>query len=194
VEAALLFGVATQGSASEIAARMFVAYVHGAYPEREICEMMTWCYAGWTLAELRQFAEDTLGERGITTRLNPALAPVLAWARAQGLQTCLVSASPRAIVEIAAAHLQFAPSEILASEPVLDGDTIEARMHGSVPYGPTKCRVREELMNGAVWLASFGDNVFDLEMLRSAQLGVAVRPKPALRERLPELPFVELVG
>ena len=32
------------------AQQLFEAYLAGRYPEREICELMTWCYAGHTLA------------------------------------------------------------------------------------------------------------------------------------------------
>ncbi|HEY6555787.1 MAG TPA: haloacid dehalogenase-like hydrolase [Polyangiaceae bacterium] len=192
--AAAEFSIATNGSASDIAARLFTAYAQGTYPEREVCEMMTWCYAGWTLGELSQYARDTLAEVGLVSRLNVSLEPILSWARAEGLATYLVSASPRALVEVAAEHWHFPKTHILASDPVVKGDVIEPRMNGDVPYGESKIRVRERLMNGATWLATFGDNVFDLEMLHAARLGVAVRPKPALRKLLPALPFVELVA
>jgi phosphoserine phosphatase len=43
-------------------------------------------------------------------------------------------------------------------------------------------------------LASFGDNVFDVEMLCAARLGVAVNPRPELRMRLVELPGVVVLG
>jgi HAD superfamily phosphoserine phosphatase-like hydrolase len=193
VEAAQQFSIATTGSPSDIAARLFTAYAHGAYPERDVCEMMTWCYAGWTLDELRQFTRHALADVSLSTRLNTSLEPVVSWARAEGLPTYLVSASPRTIVEIAAEHWQIPKTDILASDPQVNGDVIEPRMSGPVPYGESKLLVRERLMNGATWLASFGDNVFDLEMLHAARLGVAVRPKPALRQHLPSLPFVELV-
>ena len=194
VEAAAQFSIATTGSASDIAARLFAAYAHGAYPEREVCEMMTWCYAGWTLDELRRFARQALLDVGLAARLNASIGPVLAWARAEGLPTYLVSASPRTIVELAAEHWQIPSTHILASDAELNGEVIAPRMNGPVPYGESKCRVRDRLMNGATWLASFGDNVFDLEMLHAAHLGVAVRPKPALRQLLPPRPFVELLG
>lgn len=193
VEVARQFSIAATGSASDIAARLFTAYAHGAFPERDVCEMMTWCYAGWTLGELRQFAQRSLADVGLTARLNASIAPILAWARREGVAAYLVSASPRAIVEIAAAHWEIPETHILASDPQLTGERIEPRMNGPVPYGESKCHVRERLMNGATWLASFGDNVFDLEMLHAARLGVAVRPKPALRQLLPSVPFLELI-
>ena len=34
------------------AKQLFDAYLAGRYPEREICELMTWCFAGHTLPEM----------------------------------------------------------------------------------------------------------------------------------------------
>jgi phosphoserine phosphatase len=59
---------------------------------------------------------------------------------------------------------------------------------GAVPYAAAKCDAARALFGSAQWLASFGDNVFDIEMLRAAELAVAVHPKPRLQSRLPELP------
>jgi hypothetical protein len=48
-EAARQFDISDAGSASEVAARLFGEYQRGRYPEREICEAMTVCYAGFSL-------------------------------------------------------------------------------------------------------------------------------------------------
>jgi phosphoserine phosphatase len=56
-----------------------------------------------------------------------------------------------------------------------------------VPYAEAKVSAGRELFGNARWLASFGDNVFDIDMLRTAELGVAVRPKPKLVTELAAL-------
>jgi phosphoserine phosphatase len=61
------------------------------------------------------------------------------------------------------------------------------RLASPVPYAETKPVALRALMGEGELLASFGDNVFDIELLRAARMGVAVRPKPALRVRLAEL-------
>jgi phosphoserine phosphatase len=70
---------------------------------------------------------------------------------------------------------------------------IAPEMAAALPYGAGKCVAGRALLVGSHWLGAFGDNVFDLEMLLEAELGVAVRPKPALRARLAEIPGVRVL-
>ena len=60
-------------------------------------------------------------------------------------------------------------------------------MDGAVPYAEAKLTAGRALFGDARWLAAFGDNVFDIEMLTTAEVGIAVRPKPRLEQRLAEL-------
>jgi phosphatidylglycerophosphatase C len=186
-EAAAAHGVSAAGSPSQIAARIFEAYLHGAFPELEVCEVMTWCYAGHTRDELVALARDGLGARDFAGRLNPALRPLVEWARQARLRTVVVSASPQPIVEVAAESWGFQASQVAASPLAFEGERIAARMGGPVPYAAAKRDAGRHLLGSAVWLASFGDSAFDLEMLGAAELGVAVNPKPQLRARLGEL-------
>jgi phosphoserine phosphatase len=43
--------------------------------------------------------------------------------------------------------------------------------------------LRERIGANVVFHAAFGDNAFDVDLLASATLPVAVRPKPRLRDR-----------
>lgn len=180
-------GVSATGSPSQLATRIFEAYLHGAYPELEVCEMMTWCYAGYTQSELVALASEALRTSDFARRRNRALEPILDWTRSAGLSAIVISASPQSIVEVAAASWGFQPSEVSASPLAFDGERIAPRMGGPVPYAAAKCDAGRRLFGSALWLASFGDSEFDLEMLRAAKLGVAVHPKPRLRARLNEL-------
>jgi phosphoserine phosphatase len=98
-------------------------------------------------------------------------------------------------VRIAAGHWGFTEEDIAAVVPATTPDgRIAPRLRGEVPYGPHKTRLGQRLLGTARWLAAFGDNAFDTDMLEAADLGVAVRPKAALRERLNELEgVIELV-
>ena len=62
------------------------------------------------------------------------------------------------------------------------------RLLGSVPYAEAKVTHARALIGASFWLASFGDSAFDFEMMRAAELGVAVRPKPSLLARVTEAP------
>jgi phosphoserine phosphatase len=60
-------------------------------------------------------------------------------------------------------------------------------MSAPVPYGADKCTAGLSLLGEHDWLASFGDNSFDVDLLRAAKIAVAVCPKPALAARLNEI-------
>ena len=172
---------------------LFDAYLAGHYPEREICELMTWCFAGHTLPEMTDLAREALTITRHAYRLHEELRPILDFARKRGLRTIVVSASPRATVELAASAWGFAAHDIAASTPRVVSGVIAPEMADALPYGAGKCVAGRALLGTSHWLAAFGDNVFDLEMLAEAELGVAVRPKPALCARLAEIPGVRLL-
>jgi phosphoserine phosphatase len=183
-------GIEAHGSPSEIAARLFAAYRAHRYPEREACAMLTWCYAGMTREELVELARNTFASRMLEQRLQRELSPILSYARSAGLRTVVVSASPQPIVETAAAAWQFAPGDIAASRASERAGRIVAELAAPVPYAECKPSALNAQFPGAALLAAFGDNVFDIELFQSAALAVAVRPKPALKARLSELPMV----
>ncbi|MEO6603673.1 MAG: HAD family hydrolase [Polyangiaceae bacterium] len=176
------------------AEHLFEAYLAHRFPEREMCELMTWCFAGHTPTEMTELAAEALRAAGHAERMHQELAPVLEFARSRGLRAIVVSASPRAIVELAASAWGFAPADIAASTPLVVSGVIAPQMAGALPYAAAKCVAGRALLGTAHWLGSFGDNVFDLEMLVEAEVAVAVRPKPALRARLTEVPGVLLLA
>ncbi len=183
-----------EGSVGELCMRIFDAYNAGSFDERLVCEVMTWCYAGHSVQDMLNFAKEALhgvapGRVPLADRFNPALVAILEWARGRGCRCVVVSASPKFVLDAGAARLGFAPEDIVGARPVLDGDQIQARMDGEVPYGPDKAAQGALLTNGGPWLASFGDSQFDIDLLRCARLAVGVTPKPTLRESLAQLDF-----
>jgi phosphatidylglycerophosphatase C len=173
--------------ANAVANVLVAAYLAGTYPEREICALMAWSYAGRSLSDVQALAHRVLEEERLTTRLHAELAPILEWSRKRGLRNVLISASPRVVVEPAAALWGFAPRDVAAATPAIVHDLVQARLAAPVPYAEAKVSAGRELFGNARWLASFGDNVFDIDMLRTAELGVAVRPKPKLVTELAAL-------
>jgi phosphoserine phosphatase len=180
-------GIASDGGANQLARRLFDAYLSGTLPEREACSMMSWCYAGWTVEELRTHSRRTFEETHLPGRLYLGLDFVFELAKAHGVRVLVVSASPQIVVEEAAAHWGVPADDVVACRPALDGNTILPALDGPVPYAGEKPSSLARRTGGRAILASFGDNVFDFELLRAAALAVAVRPKPGLRARLAEL-------
>jgi phosphatidylglycerophosphatase C len=180
-------GLSTGGTPSELAQRLHAAYRRGQLDELLTCEVMTWSYAGWSTAELRDWAARALAERRLVDRVRHALAPVFAFAEREGLRVIVVSASPHVIVTEALRIAEIGVAEIAAARPAVHEDVIQPALAAPVPYGPQKPIEGARLLGPHDWLGSFGDNVFDVEMLRAARVGVAVFPKPALVARLGDL-------
>ena len=192
-EAAVRHGLEGGGSASDLAARIFAAYRAGRFPELLTFEIMTWCYAGFSLDELGLHARDTVKNYALVARLCRELEPIFDWARSAGLRTIVISASPRRVIEEAATLWGFSPADIVAGVASVEHGKIAPKLASSLPYARVKAELGRELIGPATWLASFGDSESDLEMMRAAALGVAVRPKLPLRMRLPELEHVALL-
>lgn len=182
------------GTPSEIAERLFAAYLAGKYPERDACAMMTWCYAGFRLSELDELTRRVFEQRGLARRLHRELEPVFELALRRSLRIAVVSASPLAIVQRAAAEWGLSADVVAASTPALSGELILDHLHTPVPYAEVKPRALRALFPEHELIAGFGDNVFDIDLFRAARLAVVVRPKPALRARLSELPSAVLLA
>jgi phosphatidylglycerophosphatase C len=112
---------------------------------------------------------------------------VLDRARAAGIETVLVSASPVAVVLEAGSRVGFDESHIVAAHPRFDADVMRAEVERPIPYGNGKVSRLRERIGGRPLYAAFGDNAFDVAMLASAHVPVAVRPKPKLRDRAHEV-------
>jgi phosphoserine phosphatase len=180
-------GLSVKGSPSDLAWRIFTAYRNGAIPELLTCEVMTWTYAGHSVEALVDFARDALRARKLQDRVRRALEPVFEFAAREDIRTVVVSASPEVIVAEALSIAGVTVAALKGARPVVGDGVIQPRLSGRVPYGPEKPIAGRELLAGCDWLGSFGDNAFDVEMLRAARIGVAVHPKPALAARLGEL-------
>jgi phosphatidylglycerophosphatase C len=193
--AAIAGGIDGSGTPSQIAKRVFEAYLAGRYPEREVCELMAWCFAGFTSAEVAALTRDVLAEKNLEQRLQRELEPVLDWARRRNVRAVVISASPRPIVETAAELWGIATGDIAASTAELEAGRLAPRLLEAIPYAETKVAHGLRLIGAARWLASFGDSGFDADMLAAADLRVAVRPKPSLRDQAFRIPrLIELSG
>jgi phosphoserine phosphatase len=110
------------------------------------------------------------------------------WARGAGIEVFVVSASPAPVVIEAVRALGFDAAHVVAAEPVLERGVFSASVHAPIPYGEGKVTNLTARIEGRPLYAAFGDNVFDIPLLRWASVGVAVRPKPRLVARAAEVP------
>jgi phosphatidylglycerophosphatase C len=182
--------VDTSGTPPEIARRIHMAYLAGSFPEERVCEIMTWAAAGRSRHELDRFCGDIIESIGLRGRLHAEAIRVVHHARRVGIDVFLVSASPRAIVEQAAKLVGIDIANAMAAREACDAEGIvQCAVERPIPYGDGKvAHLRRRLGAERVVYAAFGDNAFDVPMLREARLPVAIRPKSRLLERAAEVP------
>jgi phosphoserine phosphatase len=179
-------GIDASGSAAAIARRIYDAYLAGNFDEERVCEIMTWINAGWTPTETTAFVLDVVSA-SFAARIHPEVRVVIDAARRAGHEIFVVSASPRPIVEAAAAVAGVPSARVLAATAVLEGDRFAARVHRPIPYGAGKAVALGSSLGNLPLHAAFGDNAFDAEMLAMAAHPIAVRPKIRLLERAPQI-------
>ncbi len=178
------FALPLNDDPNEQARLLFQAFRDGQLPEVEACEMMAWTFAGWARDELKELVREILDTAKLESRRFEPLRRAVEWAREREIRTVVISASPDFVVEVAAASLGFAPEDIAACRPKRQGNTLLAELDAPLPYAEQKVTALESVAPKHHLLAAFGDNSFDLPMLLAATVGVAVRPKPALRALL----------
>lgn len=178
----------TSGGAVAIARRIHAGYLAGTFPEERVCEIMAWVFAGRTADEVDAFADRVLTKVGLEDRLHSEATQVARWARVHGVTTYLVSASPRAVVEMAARRVGIDHANVAsATEERNSQGFIVPSVVRPIPYGPGKVMHLRAKLGARPLYAAFGDNAFDVPMLREARLPVAIRPKPRLLERAGEI-------
>lgn len=188
-------GVSSSGSTAHVAEALYAGYKAGVVTERLMCEVMTICYSGYTEDSLRELASGYLTSRGLPGRARTVLIDVIAWARREGIRCVVISASPTVIVKEGLRLAGIRVDDVGGAVAKTDAaGLILPEMAAPLPYGPQKCVVGQRLLEGFDWLASFGDNAFDVDMMCTARSAFAIFPKPALVARLSEVPNVVVVS
>jgi phosphoserine phosphatase len=173
-------GLCCEGSLGELGVRLHEGHTNGKVPERLLFEAMTYCYAGHSESQVTEFSSRVLAEKRIESRLRRRFDDVFAWARSEGHECFLVTASPAPIVVVAARYFGFDASHIVASSASARDGTLLDHLATPIPYRDGKPRELAKRTGQRALLAAFGDSPFDVELLQAAYWAVAVEPKPAL--------------
>lgn len=175
-------------SLGQIGLALSEAFALGNYDEKTAAEMMVWAYAGWTEEEFRDLIRGALAEARHDQGVHRNVSELAAWARALGAATFIVSASPRWVVEEAAASLGFPRENIAGGVPRMDAGRMAVGMAQPLPYGPTKVIAGRTMTGSKRWLLALGDSGFDVALLAASQIGVGIGEKSALLAGIADLP------
>jgi phosphoserine phosphatase len=186
-------GLSDAGSGSEVAERIFEAYLGGQFPEERVCEIMTFCFAGWTRTKVQAFARRVVDDGKLPARLNADVVSLVERARAARIEVILVSASPLDVVVAAGSKAGFEETHVVAARARYEGGLMIADVERPIPYALGKVVRLRERVGDRLLYAALGDNVFDVAMLADARIPIAVTPKRRLRDKAALVPnIVEL--
>jgi phosphatidylglycerophosphatase C len=156
------------------------------------CELIGATLAGYTTMDFDALAQASLRAAKLERRLIGETWELLRFGRALGHRILVVSASPLAIVESACAVVKLEAERAGVVVHTKDG-LYTGEVQRPIPYNDGKVRAIEQLAPGVVVHAAFGDNRFDVPMLRHAHAAFAIRPKPALQARAGDVPEIRLL-
>ena len=176
-------GLDASGDANALVSRLLEGYRTGHYEDLRCYRMMGWVFAGWTPDEVRVFATRLQEKRGLSKRLHPEMQTVVRWAQKRGVELWVVSASPRFVVQAAAARFGIPPERVIGASAAVRDGRLASCLAEPLPYGEGKVHAIERDIGPSRLIAAFGDSMFDLEMLGRADVPVAVRPSGPMRER-----------
>ncbi len=131
-----------------------------------------------------EFCAAVVHAIGLPNRLHQEALRIIEFARAEQIDVHLVSASPRAIVEQAARLVGIDPSMVIAARECVDDlGIVQCSVERPIPYAEGKVAHLRKRLGARTLYAAFGDNAFDVPMLREARLPFAIRPKQRLIDR-----------
>lgn len=182
-------GIPSSGDANILAERLLDAFAEGAYEDARAFAMMTWAFAGFTTEEMDDFARDVIRREEVESRIFAPVRETLAWARTEGVEVVICSASPISIVVAGVQLLGIKPEQIIAAVPEVHAGKLLPRLASpGLPYGEGKVRAIERFRPGRPILAGFGDSAGDAFFLRRAHLPVAVGPSQRLLDEASTIP------
>lgn len=181
-------------SATDLVRRIETALAGQSGFERALAELQVWAYVDFSAEELRSLCRDVFSAPTHRAGLHEDVLELASYARERGGRTCVVSASPRIVVEEALRGLGFDSEQIVAGDPKWTDGRIDVGLETPLPYGPQKAIAGRRLLGQTVWLATFGDSAFDLDMMWEAQFAVGIGTKPQLLGRLHQHPDAVLLA
>ncbi len=182
---------------NDLAVRLLEAFFLDQLEPCAAFAMMAWAFAGRSREQMHDFAVHVVREASLARRAHVEVVEVARWARANGVQVWVVSASPEAVIRASLGELGFPADEVVAMAPRVSDGVLQPAVGLPIPYGAGKVAAVAKRLEPKELLAAFGDSAADLSLLSLARVPVAVRPQAALRQaahRVPSLTELRLRG
>jgi HAD superfamily hydrolase (TIGR01490 family) len=159
--------------------RRYEEYMAGQVSEDDICGEMVQIHRGIEEKQVREFAAGFLASN-VMPHVFPEMRTLVAKLRQQGSDIWAVSSTNNWVIEEAVKEVGISVERVLAVRLESEGGILTDRL-GEITSGPGKARALRRALTAPLDV-SFGNSIFDLEMLELASNPIAVNPNEDLQK------------
>jgi HAD superfamily phosphoserine phosphatase-like hydrolase len=180
-----LVSTPSSGEVHEDARRLYALYKEDrGVSELSIVRAMTVCYAGWTVAEVRELARR-LSKEVLSRARYEGVVEIARGLKERGLRVVVVSGSPTWLVAegVRGVLPVDADADVFGAEVEIAAGVLGTTMRDPVTFFEGKVESLKALLPGKRPSFAFGDSKGDVPLLHHAgRAAFAVNPRPALRK------------
>jgi HAD superfamily hydrolase (TIGR01490 family) len=166
-------------AATQSIMRRYDEYLAGRVSEDEMCGEMVQIHHGIQEMKIRQFAER-FAKSNVMPHFFPEMETLVAQLRRRGCDIWAVSSTNNWVIEPAVKKVGIPPERVLAVRVEIENGIATDRV-GEITSGPGKARALRRALTLPLDV-SFGNSVFDLEMLELARHPFPVNPNDDLKK------------
>ncbi|MFL6439717.1 MAG: HAD family hydrolase [Terriglobales bacterium] len=159
--------------------RRYDEYLAGRVSEDEMCGEMVQIHLGIEESKLRQFAER-FATSHVMPHFFPEMETLVEQLRRRGCDIWAVSSTNNWVIEAAVKKVDIPAERVLAVRVEIENGMATDRL-GEITSGPGKAHALKRALTRPLDI-SFGNSVFDLEMLELARHAFPVNPNDDLRK------------
>jgi HAD superfamily phosphoserine phosphatase-like hydrolase len=159
--------------------RRYDEYLAGRVSEDEMCGEMVQIHRGIEESKIRQFAER-FAKANVMPHFFPEMETLVERLRRRGCDIWAVSSTNNWVIEAAVKKVGIPAERVLAVRVEIENGIATDRL-GEITSGPGKARVLTSALTGPLDV-SFGNSLFDLEMLKLSRHPFAVNPNDDLKK------------
>lgn len=159
--------------------RRYDEYLAGRVSEDDICGEMVQIHRGIEEKKIREFA-GRFARSNVVPHIFPEMRSLVDSLHERGAQVWAVSSTNNWVVEEAVRSLAIPAERVLAVRVAIENGIATDRL-GEMTSGPGKARALRRALSQALDV-SFGNSIFDLEMLELARTPFPVNPNEDLQK------------
>lgn len=154
-------------------------YLAGKVSEDDMCGEMVQVHRGIAESKIREFA-TRFAKSNVAPHVFPEMRTLIDRLRERGTEIWAVSSTNNWVIEEAVKDLEIPAERVLAVRVAIENGVATDRL-GEMTSGPGKARALKRVLSCPLDV-SFGNSIFDLEMLELARNPFPVNPNDDLRQ------------